>query len=82
MIIAASNVPEDLDAALTRRFDLALEFPAPERRALAEFAKRVAKERGGLVVNGVKHAVGAASTFAEVERIILSEQRRLLLREG
>lgn len=82
LIIAASNVPDDLDAALTRRFDLALEFPAPERRALTDFAKRVAEGRGVSMVNGVKHAVGTASTFAEVERIIISEQRRILLREG
>lgn len=82
LIIAASNVPEDLDAALTRRFDLALEFAAPERRALTDFAKRVAEGRGVSMVNGVKHAVSTATTYADVERIIISEQRRLLLREG
>jgi SpoVK/Ycf46/Vps4 family AAA+-type ATPase len=81
LIIAASNVPDDLDTALMRRFDLALEFAAPERTALTDFAKRLAKGRGVAMANGVKHAVGTASTFAEVERIIISEQRRLLLRE-
>lgn len=82
LIIAASNVPEDLDPALLRRFDLVADFPAPPRKALLDFARKTAKSREVPVANGVAHALGAASTYAEVEGIIIAEQRRIILRRG
>ena len=82
LIIAASNVPDDLDPALRRRFDLQVEFPAPERQALDEHARRLAQRRGVALVNGVAHALGDSRTFADVDRILVDEQRRMLLREG
>lgn len=82
LIIAATNVPADLDAALARRFDLALEFAAPGRRELSEFARRIGRVRGVAVANGVKHAVAGATTFADVERIVVAEQRRALLQDA
>jgi SpoVK/Ycf46/Vps4 family AAA+-type ATPase len=80
LIITASNVPTELDPALVRRFDFVAEFPAPGRKELSEFAKRTARTRGVEVVNGVTHALASATTYAEVEGIIVGEQRRLLLR--
>jgi len=80
MLIAASNLAEHLDPALLRRFDFTLEFPRPSRSQLSDFAKHQAKARGIKLTRGVLAAIGKATTFAEVEKFIESEHRRMLLR--
>lgn len=82
LLIAASNVPGDIDAALFRRFDVVLEFPAPNRKSLSAFALRVAKQKGLKLVNGLGNALTSASTYADVEKIVADELRRTLVREG
>lgn len=80
LIIAASNVPDDLDPALLRRFDASLAFPAPERAVLARFARTEATKRGIKLVNGFKHELGQAQTFADVRHAVDDEHRRIILR--
>lgn len=80
MLIAASNLAEHLDPALLRRFDFTLEFPRPPRSQLSDFAKHQAKARHLKLSKSVLAAVGKATTFADVERIVESEHRRTLLR--
>lgn len=80
LIIAASNVPDDLDPALIRRFDASLAFPAPEAAVLARFAKAEATKRGFKLVNGFKHELGMAKTFADVRHAVDDEHRRIILR--
>jgi SpoVK/Ycf46/Vps4 family AAA+-type ATPase len=80
MIIAASNLAEHLDSALLRRFDFTLEFPRPPRSQLSDFAKHQAKARGLKLPRGLLATIGKATTFAEVEKLIESEHRRMLLR--
>lgn len=80
LIIAASNVPDDLDPALLRRFDAALSFPAPEGAVLSRFAKAEATKRGVKLVNGVRHDLAEAKTFADVRQVVDDEHRRIILR--
>lgn len=80
VIIAASNVPDDLDPALIRRFDAALSFPVPESMVLARFAKAQAAKRGIKVLNGFKHELAQAQTFADVRHAVDDEHRRIILR--
>lgn len=80
MVIAASNVPQHLDPALQRRFDVRLDFPRPSGSALRTYARDIASERGVAVLNGARHELAAAKTFAEVEQILLAEHRRSVLR--
>lgn len=82
MVVATSNLPEDLDSALLRRFDLASEFPAPERDVLMDYARRTAAQRGVDIVNGVEHALAAATTYAEAEKILVAEHRRIIVQGG
>jgi SpoVK/Ycf46/Vps4 family AAA+-type ATPase len=82
LMIAASNVPNDIDPALLRRFDLALEFPAPSRRSLLDFAQKMATRRGLKLINGVQHALRSAATYADAEQIVSDELRRMLVRAG
>ena len=81
IIVAASNLPEDLDPALMRRFDLSMEFPAPDRRMLMRFATRIAQERGVPLLNGVAAALRSARSFDDAERVVIEEQRSLILRD-
>lgn len=80
MLIAASNLAEHLDPALLRRFDFTLEFPRPSRAQLSEFAKHQARARDLKLSKAVLTAVGKTATFAEVEKLVEAEHRRMLLR--
>lgn len=79
LVIAASNLPTDLDPALRRRFDLAVEFPAPSLRALTEYVRRTARARGISISKGVSQRLVHSSSFAEVEQFLLDEHRRIVL---
>lgn len=79
LIIAATNAAEDLDPALARRFDLELEFPLPSREALEAYCRRVAAARG---VSMERCGLGAAASYADAERCIVAEQRRMIIADG
>jgi ATP-dependent 26S proteasome regulatory subunit len=81
IIVAASNIPKELDAALLRRFDLALEFPAPTTQQLRHFARTEAAKRSIKLSNGVRHELASARTYAETEQILDTAHRRILLHE-
>jgi len=81
IIVAASNLIGELDPALLRRFEIKLEFPAPTAAALLAYAKRQAATRGVKLVNGVRHEISAARSFADVDETMQTEQRRIILRD-
>ncbi len=80
LLVATSNIPDELDVALLRRFDLSVELPAPSAAKVLAFAKREASKRGIQLINGVRHELAAAKTFADAEQILQGEQRRALLK--
>jgi SpoVK/Ycf46/Vps4 family AAA+-type ATPase len=82
VLIAATNIPDELDPALRRRFDLTLEFPAPTANQLRAYAKRRAQLRGIRLVNGVRHELATAMTFADAEQVVEGEHRRIILRNA
>jgi ATPase family associated with various cellular activities (AAA) len=80
LLIATSNIPDELDIALLRRFDLNMEFPAPGAAEVMAFARQQADKRGIRLINGVRHELASAKTFADAEQILQGEQRRALLK--
>lgn len=78
-IVATSNVPQILDQALWRRFDLRLAFPKPNRRQLVRFALRRIGEMEFRAPRSVSAAAGKAGSYAEAEQIVISEARRAVL---
>ncbi len=76
LVVAASNLAEQLDDALWRRFDLVVEFPAPTRKEIESFIKVLSEERKISIhatsLNGIKN-------FGDAERLIEEEERRLVL---
>ena len=80
LLVATSNIPDDLDIALLRRFDLNMELPAPTSAEVLAFARQQADKRGIQLINGVRHNLASAKTFADAEQILQGEQRRVLLK--
>lgn len=81
LLIATSNLARQLDDALWRRFDLVVEFPAPPKAELRGFATALAGERGISRTARLTAAMRNAKSYADVERLIEGEQRRLILSE-
>jgi SpoVK/Ycf46/Vps4 family AAA+-type ATPase len=81
VVIATSNLPENLDRALWRRFDLILRFPAPTKKELAAYTKRLSAKFGlkGRVVTPKRLA--AMKSYAEAEKLVEAEARRVALEE-
>ena len=80
MIIGTSNLAKNLDDALWRRFDLALEFKAPSRTVLTRFAQRVASEKQIPLPAAVLRRVASAGNFADAESLVVAEARRQVLK--
>lgn len=82
IVIATSNLPENLDRALWRRFDLISHFPRPTKSELATYTKRIAVKFGlkGRVVTLKRLAT--ARTYADAEKLIEAEARRIALEQA
>jgi SpoVK/Ycf46/Vps4 family AAA+-type ATPase len=80
-IVATSNLPKHLDAALWRRFDLALEFKAPPRSVLAKYAVDMARSYKTRLTPQIRAKASTRPSFAAARAIILDEARRQALRK-
>jgi SpoVK/Ycf46/Vps4 family AAA+-type ATPase len=78
-ILATSNLPGHLDEALWRRFDLILEFPRPNARELSAFGGAQAHAKRVPMTDKLRASIRTSKSFAEVERAVESEARRLVL---
>jgi len=81
-VIATSNIPGSLDPALWRRFDLAVHFPGPNKQEILRFARSKAKTFGLAVSTSLLRRLSVLKNYAEVERAIEDEARRLILRSS
>ena len=79
-VIATSNLPDSLDHALWRRFDLAFEFPAPNKREMSRFSLSKAKLFGLKITPTLARQLSGLRNYAAAERAIEDEARRLALR--
>jgi SpoVK/Ycf46/Vps4 family AAA+-type ATPase len=80
VVVAASNAPDSLDRAIWRRFDIAVEFPAPTRRQLQEFLKRSELDARAPRRNSRRVPLNLRS-YADVEKWIAEQKRRATLHE-
>lgn len=79
LIIGATNLPQHLDLALWRRFELHLEFPMPTAEELVAYGKRLAKAQGVPFSATLRKRLAGAGDFAAAERSILNEARRRVI---
>ena len=81
LIIGASNLPGQLDDALWRRFDLRMEFKAPNQREVIAYGRHIAARHSVSLSAAIKKDLSAIKDYASVERLIQDEARRQLLRQ-
>jgi SpoVK/Ycf46/Vps4 family AAA+-type ATPase len=79
IVIATSNVPENLDRALWRRFDEFIRFPAPNKQEIQSYSKRIIAKFGIRSSAKILHQVSAAKSFADAEKMLEAEARRAAL---
>ncbi len=79
LVIATSNLPDDLDRALWRRFDLAVEFPAPTKAELRTFVAKRALEHNLVIPRAIASQAAGAVSYAESERIVENAVRERIL---
>jgi len=79
IVIATSNLPNNLDRALWRRFDLVLHFPAPNKVEVASYVRKMCDKFGLRPSQGTQRHIAAAKTFADAEKLIEAEARRAAL---
>jgi SpoVK/Ycf46/Vps4 family AAA+-type ATPase len=79
IVVAATNAPDSLDRAIWRRFDLAVEFPAPTRVQLQGFLKR--SRSSATPSNRVlTNMPSGLQSYADVEGWVTEEKRQQVLR--
>lgn len=82
LIVGATNLPQNLDPALWRRFDVTLELPRPTPAQLRRFIQHRSRE-AGISAATVRRAITSKSpTYADVERVITDCRRRDFLRKA
>ena len=70
-IIATSNLPRQLDEAVWRRFDLAIEFPRPDARERAKFVATRATALGISATSGLVAQARRVSSYADAEKVVV-----------
>jgi len=80
IIVGTSNLPEHLDRALWRRFDLDVLFTAPTKAVLRPFIKATAVKRKISISAGVVSSALRARSFADAEAVVTAEARRQALK--
>lgn len=81
LVIATSNLPQHLDAALFRRFDAVFALPKPTASELARFGRARASAGGAIAPGRASRLVAGAMSYAEAARRLAAEERAIVLRE-
>jgi SpoVK/Ycf46/Vps4 family AAA+-type ATPase len=79
VVIATSNLPEAIDRALWRRFDLHIEYPKAQKEQLRAFSKKIASKYEGRPPLSLLVAAERSNSFAEAERVVIDHYRMKFL---
>ena len=81
LVIATCNLPDDLDAAVWRRFDAHLEFPMPTKAEILRYAKEMAHQFRMPFTNELRGLLSKRMSYADAERLVEDKARRMILRK-
>jgi len=81
LVIATSNLPENLDRALWRRFDLILHFPRPSGSELTAYTRKMSAKFRLKSSKAMLKRFATAKTYADAEKLVEAEARRVALEE-
>jgi len=79
LIIATSNLEKNIDYALWRRFDVAIEFPKPTRNQLLEYARLLLKQHKVAFSKSIRNKISKVKSFADAKATIESDVRNAIL---
>ncbi len=79
IIVGATNLPQDLDPALWRRFDVSVELPRPNETQLRQFLRSRCRDAGVSSKKVLRDFSVKTATYADVERAIADCVRREFL---
>lgn len=83
VVACATNHPELLDRAVWRRFQLRIELPLPDRNAIVEMYRRLAKALHGSGLTQKEYVdCMIGRSMSEIEQFNLDVKRRLVLSRG
>ncbi|KQT71484.1 hypothetical protein ASG51_11195 [Methylobacterium sp. Leaf465] len=83
VVVCATNHPELLDRAVWRRFQLRIELPLPDRDAVVEMYRRLARTVRGSGFTQEKYVdCMLGRSMSEIEQFNLDVKRRLVLSRG
>lgn len=81
LIIAATNMPENLDEALFRRFDDIINYPLPTEKQIYQFYKRELNEKlsdsDNILLNLSKKSIGL--NFSDLKRVCEDFLKNILI---
>lgn len=80
LVIATSNLPNHLDRALWRRFDLVVRFPQPTASELEVYARNMRKKFGLRSTVKLSKRLGTKS-YADIEKLVEAEARQIALKD-
>jgi SpoVK/Ycf46/Vps4 family AAA+-type ATPase len=81
LVIATCNLPDDLDAAVWRRFDAHLEFPLPLKAEILRYAKEKTRQFTIPFTRELRDLLSKRMSYADAERLVEDKARRLILKE-
>ena len=81
IVIATSNLPEAIDRALWRRFDLHIEYPKAKKEQLRAFSRKLARKYESRPPLSLLAQAECSSNFAEAEKFVIGHYRIKLLSE-
>jgi AAA+ superfamily predicted ATPase len=79
LVLATTNIPEQLDPALSRRFDMSIEFKKPTQKLLLDYSNNYARKLNFDLPVGFKKQVVKVDSFSTAEKLVLDEFRRSIL---
>jgi len=80
LIVACSNLPQSLDEALWRRFDLVLQIPKPSTTMIRAFVRERLAAVGLAYESSYGVAIRNMKSYADGERFVADTQRRAILK--
>ena len=80
IVVATCNLPDDLDRALWRRFEVEVAFPLPAKNELARFARDKATEFGIRLSHATRKQLEKRISYADAEKILEAEARNAALK--
>lgn len=80
VIVATSNLSQQLDEALWRRFELFLEFPRPSPTALLAYCAEFSKRNKIRISRQLSRQIASSDSYAVAKQKLEDEIRRELLR--